>query len=62
MVIKKELSGILVCLDLPKTHPLRATVGQYKDRFEELSDEFLVLFCIVSFTVFLAKFYLLVLF
>ena len=30
-----------IALDLPKDHPLRATIQQYKKRFEEYSDEYL---------------------
>ena len=28
-----------VALDLPKNHPLRATIEQFKKRFEESNDE-----------------------
>ena len=43
-LLKKELSNITsVFLELPKTHPVRNTLGAYKTRFEEYMDEFLTL-------------------
>ena len=37
--IKKELGTMSIYLGLPKDHALRATILQYKQRFEEYSDE-----------------------
>ncbi|CAL1155273.1 unnamed protein product, partial [Cladocopium goreaui] len=37
--IKKELATMSLALDLPKDHGLRVTIAQYKQRFEDYSDE-----------------------
>ena len=39
--IKKELATMSLALDLPKDHGLRVTIAQYKQRFEDYSDEYL---------------------
>ena len=38
--LRSELQSMSIALDLPKDHAVRATVAQYKTRFEEYVDEY----------------------
>ena len=39
--IRAELTSMSIALELPKDHAIRKTVAQYKQRYEEYSDEHL---------------------